>query len=85
MSEARVSIVIPVFDAGATLPDTLASVARQTMRAHEIVLVDDGSRDARTIALCDQAAAAPGVRLIRTANRGPSHARNTGIEAARAP
>lgn len=85
MTEPRVSIVIPVFDSGALLRDTLASVARQTLRSYEIVLVDDGSTDPRTIALCDEAAREPGVHLIRTMNQGPAHARNTGIAAGRAP
>ena len=79
----RVSIVVPVFDAGATLPATLASVAAQTFRDFETILVDDGSTDARTIALIDAAAAQPGVTVHRTPNRGPALARNLGIEHAR--
>jgi GT2 family glycosyltransferase len=85
MSAPRVSIVVPVFDSGAYLDDALASVARQTFRDYEVILVDDGSTDARTIARCDAAAREPGVRLVRTPNRGPALARNTGIEAAAAP
>lgn len=85
MSAPRVSIVVPVYDSGAYLRDALDSVARQTLRDHETILVDDGSTDPATIALCDAAARTPGVRLIRTANRGPAHARNTGIAAARTP
>jgi glycosyltransferase involved in cell wall biosynthesis len=85
MSAPRVSIVVPVYDSGAYLRDALASVARQTFTKHETILVDDGSTDPRTIAACDEAARAPAVRLIRTANRGPALARNTGVEAARAP
>lgn len=82
MTAPRVSIVIPVFDSGAYLGDALASVARQTFREHEVILVDDGSTDARTIALCDDAGRRPGIRLIRTPNGGPARARNAGIEAA---
>src|SRR5262249_6523199 len=77
--------VIPVYNSGAYLTDALASVAAQTFRDYEVVLVDDGSTDPETIRLCDAAAREPGVRLIRTANRGPSHARNTGIAATAAP
>lgn len=80
----RVSIVIPVFNAGRWLPKALASVAAQTRQDFELVLVDDGSTDARTIAVLDEAARRPGVALHRTRNRGPSHARNLAIESARA-
>jgi glycosyltransferase involved in cell wall biosynthesis len=85
MSTPRVSIVIPVYNSAAYLPDALDSVTRQTLHEHETIIVDDGSTDAHTIALCDAAATKPGVRLVRTTNRGPAHARNTGIEAAIAP
>jgi glycosyltransferase involved in cell wall biosynthesis len=85
MSTPRVSIVIPVFDSGAYLEDALVSVARQTFRNYEVIIVDDGSTDARTIARCDAAAKEPGVRLLRTPNRGPALARNAGIDAALAP
>jgi glycosyltransferase involved in cell wall biosynthesis len=80
----RVSIVIPVFNAGRWLGQALDSVAAQTRRDFELVLVDDGSTDVRTIALLDEAARRPGVALHRTENRGPSHARNLGIERAHA-
>ncbi len=42
MSTPRVSVVIPVFNAGDYLADALRSVARQTYRDLEVVLVDDG-------------------------------------------
>jgi GT2 family glycosyltransferase len=79
----RVSIVVPVLDAGATLPATLASIEAQTFRDFEVVVVDDGSTDARTIALVDAAGRRPGVTVHRTPNRGPALARNLGIEHAR--
>ncbi|MCY4398937.1 MAG: glycosyltransferase [Gemmatimonadetes bacterium] len=42
----RVSVVLPVHNGEATLPTALASLAAQTMRDFEVVIVDDGSRDA---------------------------------------
>ena len=84
MSEApRVSIVMPVFNAGRWLPQALASVEAQTFRDFELVVVDDGSTEERTRALLDAAARRPGVTVHRTENRGPSHARNLAIERAR--
>ena len=82
-STPRVSVVIPVFNAGDCLADALRSVARQTYRDLEVVLVDDGSTDAHTIALLDRAGREPGTTLLRTPNRGPANARNAGIGRAR--
>jgi glycosyltransferase involved in cell wall biosynthesis len=82
-SAPRVSIVIPVYNAGRCLHEALRSAAGQTFTDHEIVLVDDGSTDPVTLALVGEAEQRPGISVHRTANRGPSHARNLGIERAR--
>jgi glycosyltransferase involved in cell wall biosynthesis len=79
----RVSVIIPVYNAGEYLAQALASVAAQTWRDHETVVVDDGSTDPRTRAILQQASSHPGVHVHRTENRGPSHARNLAIERAR--
>lgn len=73
------SIVIPARDAAATLPETLASVARlAATRPFEAILVDDGSSDA-TAAI----AAAAGARVVPCEGRGVADARNTGARVAR--
>jgi GT2 family glycosyltransferase len=73
-----VTVVIPAWDRARELPAALASVARQSARPAEVVVVDDGSSD-RTA----EVAAAHGARVIRhDENRGVSAARNSGIEAA---
>ncbi|MDX2131036.1 MAG: glycosyltransferase [Planctomycetota bacterium] len=77
----RVSVVIPVYNLGATLPETLASVQAQTRRADEVVLVDDGSTDPHTIDVL-RGAEAKGCRVVRQENRGLPGARNAGIHAA---
>jgi len=79
----RVSVIIPVFNAGAYLAEALASVAAQTYRDYEVVVVDDGSTDARTLAILERARSEPGLTVIRTENRGPAAARNLAIERAR--
>ncbi len=75
----RVSIVVPVFDAGQDLERALRSATGQTYGDREVIVVDDGSTDARTLAILDDAARRPGVTVHRTPNRGPSAARNLGI------
>ena len=79
----RVSIIIPVFNAGRFLARALDSVEAQTERDFEVVVVDDGSIDRRTHKILDQAAERPGVTVHRTENRGPSAARNLAIERSR--
>ncbi|HXD44904.1 MAG TPA: glycosyltransferase family A protein [Pseudolabrys sp.] len=81
-TQPAVSVVVPCYDGGRFLDALMRSLARQTFRDFEIVIVDDGSRDPETLrrleALRDEA------RVIRQPNAGPSAARNTGILAAQA-
>ena len=77
--QPRVTVVIPCFEQGEWLEDAVASVFAQTFDGWEIVLVDDGSTDPRTIGLLDELAKWPRVRLVRQENRGLSAARNAGM------
>ncbi len=82
MSAAPVaSIVVPAFNAAATIAETLSSLLRQTFGDFELIVVDDGSRD-RTREIV-AGFADPRIRLITQANRGLAGAHNTGIAAAR--
>ena len=78
-TQPRVSVIIPAFNAGSLLRDALDSVAAQTYRDLEVVVVDDGSTDAASVAIVDEAARRPATTIVRTANRGPAAARNTAI------
>ncbi len=81
MGGPRFSIVIPCFNQGAFLHESLESALAQTRPAHEIIVVDDGSTDRYTVERID-ALCKPPVRLVRQANRGLSGARNAGVDAA---
>jgi glycosyltransferase involved in cell wall biosynthesis len=76
-----VSVVVPCYNGGRFIPQLLESLARQTFRDFEIVIVDDGSTDAATTSTLD--ALDPSIRVIRQPNKGLSAARNAGIAAAR--
>jgi glycosyltransferase involved in cell wall biosynthesis len=76
----RVAVVIPCFNQGRFLPETLASVAQQTYPHVECVVVDDGSTDAHTKKVLD-AIGEQGTRVIRQENQGLSAARNAGVRA----
>ena len=51
-----VSAVVPAYNAARTLPATLASIESQTVNVLEILVVDDGSRDATAEVARDRAA-----------------------------
>lgn len=80
---ARVSVVMPAYNAAATLQQSMDSVLTQTHADVELLVVDDCSRDG-TWALIEAAAAAdPRVVPMRLPhNAGVAAARNAGIEAA---
>jgi glycosyltransferase involved in cell wall biosynthesis len=54
--DATVDVVIPALNEESTIAACLASVARQTLKPRQILLVDDGSRD-RTLEIAEAAAA----------------------------
>ena len=84
MREPEVSIVVPTRDRPALLARCLAALDRQEgLSSLEVVVVDDGSRDAATVAAV--VARFPEARLLRLDGRGPAAARNRGVVAARAP
>jgi glycosyltransferase involved in cell wall biosynthesis len=78
-----VSVVVPTRDRPASLARCLAALGRQEdCGTLEIVVVDDGSRDASAVsALVERT---PEARLVQGGGRGPAAARNVGIAAARA-
>lgn len=78
----KVSVVVPVFNVGALLDETLASVRAQTHRDLEVVVVDDASTDPGTLAALGRAED-DGHRVFRLArNCGLAAARNAGVAAA---
>ena len=77
-----VSVIIPAYNAAATLERALASVAKQTLSGIEILVVDDGSTDATPEILARMAAADRRLKILTQANGGVARARNAAIGAA---
>lgn len=77
MSDLRISVVVPTFNRAGLLPATIDAILAQSLPAHEIVLVDDGSTD-DTVAMVE-ATYGDRVRLLRVANGGDLVARNIGL------
>ncbi len=90
MSDPVFSAVLTCFNTGAYLRDGLASALREQALcaaagvAVEVIVVDDHSSDAATLALLQELQADSAVHLLRLAhNHGVSGARNAGAATAR--
>lgn len=82
MSEL-ISIIVPVYNVDAYIQDCLNSIARQTYKNIEVIMVDDGSTDASG-QICDRYCELDErFHVIHKKNVGVSSARNSGLEAAR--
>lgn len=71
----RFSVVIAAYNQHERLLEALESVSRQTLPAHEVIVVDDGSSDGTADAVRTRY---PDVQLIVQENRGKGIARNHG-------
>jgi len=76
------SVIMPAFNAAATIDAAMASVFAQTRQDFELVVVDDGSVD-ETSAHVTGLLGDPRVRLVQQENMGLAAARNTGIRESR--
>ncbi len=74
----RVSVVVCSHNGAATIRDTLEGLRNLDYPDYEVIVINDGSTDSTLRIVLEY----PFVRLVNTANRGLSNARNTGIETA---
>lgn len=81
----RLSVLLPVFNAAATLPACLASIRRQTLENWECVIVDDGSTDGSRAVAEAAVRQDPRFRLVVQPHAGIVTALNTGLALCRAP
>jgi glycosyltransferase involved in cell wall biosynthesis len=83
-SHPLVSVVVPTRDRNTLLKDALESVARQTYRNWEVIVVNDGGEDIAGVINALPVEAAARISALRLSSpAGPGHARNRAIEAAR--
>ena len=77
-----ISIILPIYNVEAYLPQSVESVLNQTYKDLQIILVDDGSNDGSS-SLCEEYAKKDTrIKVIHKSNGGLSDARNVGTEAA---
>jgi glycosyltransferase involved in cell wall biosynthesis len=71
------TVVITCFNYGAFLPESVHSALAQEGGEPQVIVVDDGSTDARTLEELERLP--PQVELVRQANAGVAEARNAGL------
>lgn len=78
--EVKVSVIVPVFNVEKYIDRCVESIVNQTYNNIEILLVDDGSKDAGGEKIDAWSSRDARIRAIHRENGGLSAARNTGIE-----
>lgn len=79
MSSMQISLIIPSYNRGNLIAETIESALAQTLPFHEIIVVDDGSTDHTQSVL---AAYRGRIQSIVLKNGGVQRARNAGVAAA---
>ena len=83
LSNPRISVITPVYNAEKFLHRCVDSILAQTFQDFELLLVDDGSSDSSSDICDDYAQKDERVRVLHKVNGGVSSARNLGLNNAR--
>lgn len=75
----KVSVILSTYDRANTLSRAIDSVLAQTLKDIELIIVDDGSKDATPDLLSDYAKKDKRIKVITQSNQGLPAARNTGV------
>jgi glycosyltransferase involved in cell wall biosynthesis len=81
---AAVDILMPAYNAAATVRAAIESLRAQTLRDIRIIVIDDGSTDATPEILADIAAVEPRLLVVTRQNGGIVEARNEALRHAEA-
>jgi glycosyltransferase involved in cell wall biosynthesis len=82
-SQPLISVIVPTYNYGRYIGETLESLRAQTYAAWECIVVDDGSTDDTGEVVARYAGREPRVRYVRQENQRQAAARNNGIRHAR--
>lgn len=80
MTTPLISIIIPVYNAGAYIAQCIRSVLNQTLADVEVIAVNDGSTDNSKAILDELAAADQRLLVFHRSNHGVSATRNFGLQ-----
>lgn len=78
-----VSVIVPVYNVAAYLPQCLDSLVNQTLKDIEIICINDGSTDDSQIVLEDYARHHKNIIILQQENQGQSVAKNWGLQVAK--
>jgi len=82
MTPGLISIIVPCYNQGFYLKETIQSALASSYRPIEILIINDGSTDNSLELAQELEAQHPEVRVLDQANAGVTKARNAGIKAA---
>ena len=75
-----VSVVIPYYNRANTIDDTISSLRKQTFKDFEVIIIDDGSPEKKSVSkLKNLNLKGLDARIVSQANQGVATARNNGI------
>ncbi len=77
------SVVIPYYNLGGTLPETIKSIKETTYSNYEIVIVNDGSSDEKSIQVLNDYKDDEKIKIVNIQNKGLANARNVGAKEAK--
>lgn len=77
------SVVIPFYNAGPWIKETVESILASSYRNLEVIIVNDGTNDAESLVALKELAALDAVTVVHKRNEGLPLARNSGASAAR--
>jgi len=79
MTTPQFTIIMPCYNAAATLAEAVNSVLAQSLPDFELLIIDDGSTDGSAALACSLASEDRRIRVICQLNSGPAEARNRGL------
>ena len=82
-SNIKISVIMPIYNAGEYLRRALSDVLSQTVKEIEVICIDDGSTDGSLSVIKEMQEKDDRIRIVTENNAGPSIARNKGIVRAR--
>ena len=81
-SQTLLSVVIPIFNGTAYLPQLIDTLRKQQRVPDEVIFVDDGSTDGSGATIERLGTGLKGLKVIAQKNQGQAVARNTGLRQA---